>query len=227
MSRSTDKAYAAIYDALTAGRLRPGEHLAEERLAREIGVSRTPVREALRRLGTEGFVEFMPNQGGRVPSLSFEDIKEIFDLRVILEGYAASLAARKMSVEQIDELKQLCDGMEKAYIKRRVDYIQEISRGNRRFHRIVLEAAGGQKLSRLLPQLIEMPLVLDTYNRFTDDDMHRSMRHHRELIVAFTAQDGDWANAIMSGHIQSARNCYLQSVRERAANGNGSAVKSP
>lgn len=227
MSKSTDKAYAAIYDALTAGRLRPGEHLAEERLAREIGVSRTPVREALRRLSTEGFVEFMPNQGGRVPSLSFEDIKEIFDLRVILEGYAASLAARKMSVEQIEELKQLCDGMEKAYFKQRVGYIQEISRGNRRFHRIILEAAGGQKLSRLLPQLIEMPLVLDTYNRFTDDDMNRSMRHHRELIVAFAAQDADWANAIMSGHIQSARNCYLQSVRERAANGNGSAVQSP
>jgi DNA-binding GntR family transcriptional regulator len=226
MSRSTDKAYAAIYEALTAGRLRPGEHLAEERLAREIGVSRTPVREALRRLSTEGFVEFMPNQGGRVPSLSFDDVKEIFDLRVILEGYAASLAARKMTAAQIAELRNLCDGMEKAYAKRRSGYIEEISVGNRRFHRIILEASGGQKLSRLLPQLIEMPLILDTYNRFTNDDMNRSMRHHRELIVAFTAQDADWADAIMRGHIQSARNCYLHSITERAANGNGSATAS-
>lgn len=225
MSRSTDKAYAAIYEALTAGRLRPGEHLAEERLAREIGVSRTPVREALRRLSTEGFVEFMPNQGGRVPSLSFDDIKEIFDLRVILEGYAASLSARKMSADQIKQLKDLCDGMEKAYAKRQGNYIQEISHGNRRFHRIILEAAGGQKLSRLLPQLIEMPLVLDTYNRFTKDDMNRSMRHHRELIVAIAAQDADWADAIMRSHIQSARNCYLQSVKEHGENGNGAVAR--
>jgi DNA-binding GntR family transcriptional regulator len=92
-------------------------------------------------------------------------------------------------------------------------------------HRIISEAAGGQKLNRLLPQLIEMPLVLDTYNRFTDDDMNRSMRHHRELVVAFTAQDADWADAIMRGHIQSARNCYLQSFTERAAKSNGAAAK--
>ena len=104
--------------------------------------------------------------------------------------------------------------MEKAYAKRRSGYIKEISVGNRRFHRIILEASGGQKLSRLLPQLIEMPLILDTYNRFTSDDMNRSMRHHRELIVAFTAQDADWADAIMRGHIQSARNCYLRSIEE-------------
>ena len=117
MSKSTDKAYAAIYDALTAGRFRPGEHLAEERLAREIGVSRTPVREALRRLSTEGFVEFMPNQGGRVPSLSFDDVKEIFDLRVILEGYAASLAARKMTMDKIAELRKLATAWKRLTLK--------------------------------------------------------------------------------------------------------------
>lgn len=219
MSKSTDKAYAAIYEALTAGRLRPGEHLAEERLAREIGVSRTPVREALRRLSAEGFIEIMPNQGGKVPLLSVEDVIEIFDLRVILESYAASLAARKITAAQLDELSGLCDGMEKAFAKRRSDGIGEISRSNRRFHRIIIEATRGQRLSRILPQVIEMPLVLDTYYRFSTDDMNRSMRHHRELTLALAAHDPDWAKSVMRVHIQSARNVYLESIRRRGING--------
>lgn len=219
MSRSTDKAYAAIYEALTAGRLRPGEHLAEERLAREIGVSRTPVREALRRLSAEGFVEFMPNQGGRVPSLSVDDVIEIFDLRVILESYAASLAAQRITPEQLDELGELCDVMENAVAKRRSGYLEELSSGNRRFHRVLIEATRGQRLSRILTQVIEMPLMLDTYNRFSTADMNRSMRHHRELTVALAARDADWAKSVMRVHIQSARNVYLESIKNRRANG--------
>jgi DNA-binding GntR family transcriptional regulator len=229
MSRSTDKAYAAIYQALTLGRLRPGEHLAEERLAREIGVSRTPVREALRRLSAEGFVEFMPNQGGKVPSLSFDDIREIFDLRVILESYGASLAARQINAAQLHELSELCDAMEKAFAKRRSDYIEVVSADNRRFHRILLEAARGQRLSRLLPQVIDIPLMHDTYKRFSTADMNRSMRHHRELTEALGAHDADWADAAMRIHILSARNTYLESIREpkdaNVASDNGGATK--
>jgi DNA-binding GntR family transcriptional regulator len=217
MSKSTDKAYAAIYRALTLGRLRPGEHLAEERLAREIGVSRTPVREALRRLGAEGFVEFMPNQGGKVPSLSVDDVREIFDLRVILESYGASLAARKISKAQLDELADLCETMETAFAERKSDHIEVISTHNRRFHRVLLEAAQGQRLKRLLPQVIEMPLMLDTYNRFSTAEMNRSMRHHRELTQALAAHDADWAEAVMRVHIQSARNTYLQSIEQSSA----------
>jgi DNA-binding GntR family transcriptional regulator len=217
MSKSMDKAYAAIYEALTAGRFRAGERLAEERLAREIGVSRTPVREALRRLSAEGFVEFMPNQGGKVPSLSFDDVKEIFDLRVILESHGASLAARTITETQLNELGELCGSMEQAVARHRSGYIEEVSSGNRRFHRILIEAAGGQRLSRILQQVIEMPLMLDTYDRFSPADMNRSMRHHRELAVALTARDADWAGAVMRVHIQSARNVYLESVKHDAA----------
>jgi DNA-binding GntR family transcriptional regulator len=224
MSKSTDKAYAAIYEALTDGRLRPGEHLAEERLAREIGVSRTPVREALRRLSAEGFVEFMPNQGGKVPSLSVADVIEIFDLRVILESYAASLAAENIKPAQLSELDELCDGMEKAFAKRRPGYLDEISSRNRRFHRILIETSGGQRLGRILTQVIEMPLMLDTYSRFSTDDMNRSMRHHRELVAALAAHDPDWANAVMRVHIQSARNTYLQSIKQPRVNGARSAT---
>ncbi len=216
MSKSTAKAYAAIYQALTAGKLRPGEHLAEERLAREIGVSRTPVREALRRLSAEGFVELMPNQGGKVPSLSVDDVIEIFDLRLILESYAVSLAARRITAAQLDELGRLCDIMERAVAKRSRGYIEEISTHNRRFHRVLIEAAGGQRLSRILTQVIEMPLMLDTYSRFSADDMNRSMRHHRELTAALAAHDPDWAKSVMQAHIQSARNVYLESIRARA-----------
>jgi DNA-binding GntR family transcriptional regulator len=218
MSKSTDKAYVSILEALTAGRLRPGEHLAEERLAREIGVSRTPVREALRRLSAEGFIELMPNQGGKVPLLSIDDVVEIFDLRLILESYAASLAAQKITAAQLKELSELCSGMEQAFANRRGDYITEISRRNRRFHRVIMEASCGRRLSRILTQVIEMPLMLDTYNRFSVDDMTRSMRHHHELTVALAAHDADWAKSVMQAHIQSGRNVYLESIRRCGMN---------
>ena len=80
MSKSVDKAYAAIRQAIAEQHFQPGERLTEERLAEQIGVSRTPVREALRRLGADGVLELLPNQGARLPSWSMDDLSEIFGL---------------------------------------------------------------------------------------------------------------------------------------------------
>lgn len=212
MSKSVDKAYAAIRQAITEQHFQPGERLTEERLAEQIGVSRTPVREALRRLGADGILELLPNQGARLPSWSRDDLREIFGLRQVLEAYGAELAAARITPAQLQELRRLCEAMERLAAARTPGFIEEIAVHNRRFHRILLEAAGGARLGRLLAQIIEVPLMLNTYHRYSVADMDRSMAHHRELTQALAARDTTWAGAVMRAHIQAGRNVYLTSV---------------
>ena len=119
MSKSVDKAYAAIRQAIADQHFQPGERLTEERLAEQIGVSRTPVREALRRLSADGILELLPNLGARLPSWSMDELDEIFGLRQVLEAYGAELAAVRISPAQLAELRQLCDSMERLAAGRR------------------------------------------------------------------------------------------------------------
>jgi DNA-binding GntR family transcriptional regulator len=236
MSKSVDKAYAAIRDAIVEQRFQPGERLTEERLAEEIGVSRTPVREALRRLSADGFLELLPNQGARLPAWSVEDVREIFGLRLALEGFGAEAAASRITPDQVAELRRLCDAMERLAAGRKPGFIDEIANHNRRFHRILVEAAGGTRFARILAQVIEVPIVLKTYHRYSVADMDRSMAHHRELTQALAARDATWAGAVMRAHIQAGRAAYLTGLEAgdeplgvAAANGHdaGAAAAAP
>ena len=110
MSSAAEKAYEAIRDGIVGGVLPVGGRLREEELAGSIGVSRTPVREALRRLDAEGLVEFSPRRGAQVASWSDQDLDEIFGLRAVLESYGASLAATRIGGDALAELAELADG---------------------------------------------------------------------------------------------------------------------
>jgi DNA-binding GntR family transcriptional regulator len=112
--RASDVAYSSIRQGLAAGRWVPGSHLRESELAAELGISRTPVREALRKLASEQLVSFEPHLGVRVPGWSNRDIEEIFALRVELESYAAGQAARHATPAQVAELRELAGQIEQA-----------------------------------------------------------------------------------------------------------------
>lgn len=203
------RAYARIKADIHSGALPPGERLKEELLAERIGVSRTPVREALRRLGTEGLVDFEPNQGAVVAAWSLRDIEEIFDLRAVLESHGMRLSATRIADSAIDELESLADGMERAVAGGRgADAVERISRLNDRFHKIILEAAGNRRLVRLLASIVEMPVVLRTFALYSDGQLRRSFDHHREMIAALRARDPDWAAAVMASHVRAARTAY-------------------
>ena len=104
MSKAADRAYDWVRQRILSGEYPPGSHLKEERIAEDSEVSRTPVREALRRLSNEHFVKFVPNQGAFVATWENDDVEVIFELRAMLEGYAAQRAASRISEEQIREL---------------------------------------------------------------------------------------------------------------------------
>ncbi len=217
MARSVEKAYTAIRKAIIAQRFQPGERLKEERLAEEIGVSRTPVREALRRLSSEGLLQLMPNQGVTVPAWSSKDVEDIFGLRLALETYGVEQAAVRATREQVGQLESLCRQMEALVAEGKNGYLTKVADRNRAFHRILAEAGGGPLLGRLLFQVIEMPLMMNTYHRYSEQEMARSLNHHRELTQALRARDQIWAAAVMAAHIQAGRNTYMGSLATAAA----------
>jgi DNA-binding GntR family transcriptional regulator len=207
--RASDVAYSSIRQGLAAGRWAPGSHLRESELAAELGISRTPVREALRKLASEQLVSFEPHLGVRVPGWSDHDIEEIFALRVELESYAAGQAARHASPAHVAELRELAGGIERAaFGGPEPDYVR-ITELNNRFHGLIVAAAGNQRLISLVVTLVEIPLVVRTFARFNRTELARSVSHHFDLVEAIAGGNADWAVAVMRAHIHAGRQVML------------------
>ncbi|MBU2663935.1 GntR family transcriptional regulator [Actinoplanes bogorensis] len=205
MVRAKEGAYESIKSRILDGSYEPGAKLSEEELAAAIGVSRTPVREALRRLHAEGLVDWAANRGATMPAWSEQDLEEIFELRALLEGYGAELAAARISPDEITRLRELTTAMEESAASQAPDRADKIAVHNAEFHAIILSAGRNRRLSALLGAVVQTPLVNRTFRRYDDAAMARSMAHHRELIDAFEAGDRAWAGSVMRAHILAAR----------------------
>lgn len=200
--RAAEQAYRAIREQILAGDLPGGHWLREADLAREIGVSRTPVRESLRRLAAEGLVLYQQNRGMQVQSWRTKDLEEIFDLRTLLEPWGCRLAATS-GLADLDELDDLASGMDAVAAAARPD-TATLTELNNRFHASVLEASGNSRLQGLVASVVRVPLVSRTFSLYSRTDLDRSLAHHHEIVQALRNADPDWAEAVMCGHIRAA-----------------------
>lgn len=182
-----------------------GARLGEVELASFLNISRTPIREALRRLGADGLVELESNRGARVASWTAEDIDETFVLRALLESHGASLAASRIDDADIDGLESLCEEMERLAGERDGTGLERLNEANREFHSRIVAASGSARLPALVSSVVQMPIALRTFRRYSDEAMRRSANHHRELVAAFRARNSSWASAVMHAHIMAAR----------------------
>jgi DNA-binding GntR family transcriptional regulator len=206
-SRASDRAYAEIRGLILAGDVAPGATLTEEALATRIGVSRTPVREALRRLESELYVSRTETQRLVVAQWSLDDIAEMFTLRSMLEGHAAARASQRISAQTLDALHQCNARIITAAAAPSPDIASFLAE-NRRFHELILSAAGSRRLVTMLATLVEQPVVRRTASRYSAAELARSAHDHAELIQAFQARDADWARAVMTGHIRRAFHAF-------------------
>jgi DNA-binding GntR family transcriptional regulator len=205
VAQAAERAYLDIRAGILTGRHEPGSRLREAELARRIGVSRTPVREALRRLTADGLVEVSANRGAQVVTYSDGDLEEIFDLRALLESHAHARAAERLDAAAISRLSELADAMEELGTSDDPAARARIAELNREFHGTIIDASGSPLLTTLLQQVIQVPLVHRTFHRYTPEALARSFQHHREIIAALAARDGAWAGAVMRSHVHAAR----------------------
>ena len=204
MTRAFDKAYRAVRDGVIAGRFPPSRRITEQEVAEVAGVSRTPAREALRRLHAEGIVEFRPNQGAMVTAWSADDAEEIFELRAILESHGARRAAQRATSAQVATLRELAERQQAESLSRTEGHLQRIYEINSQFHQALQEAAGSARLSHALASILEAPLASKTFEKYTAEDLVRSSAHHLEIVCALESRDGEWAASVMRSHVLAA-----------------------
>ncbi|WP_174857035.1 GntR family transcriptional regulator [Streptomyces griseorubiginosus] len=200
-----DRVYGALLELITTRALQPGQHLVESELAGHLGVSRQPVREALQRLNTEGWVDLRPAQGAFVHEPTDAEADQLLTVRTLLEAEAARLAAVHAGSEGVAALEVLCAEGEKAVAADDVDGAVGL---NARFHAKVMELAGNAVLAELAGQVDRR--VRWYYTPIARQRGRQSWIEHRELIAAIADRDEQRATAVMRQHTEHTREMYHQ-----------------
>ena len=183
-----------LEEAILGGELKPGERLRAEALAQRFGTSRTPIREALLQLEGQGLVEVEPNRGAVVRTFDRDDVRDLYEVRALLEPAAAARAAQRISAPDLRRLDELCGDAS----------VEEQIVNNEAFHRIILEAAGSPRLEVAMRAASGIPRAFRSV--FWHDDRQRaeSMLCHRRIVSACRAGDAQLAEAVMRMHILGA-----------------------
>lgn len=201
---AADSAYETLRADILSGALPAEERLTELGLAERLGLSRTPVREAVNRLLIEGFLTRSPSDGLRVTALQADEVEQIFRIRLMLESYGARRAAEFATADEIAELFRLADEITaRTPATSEADY-DAMTEANTAFHRTIMQAARSPRLGSMLSLAVNMGLVLRTYRMYSAADMARQARHHHDIAEAIAARDPEWAEAAMSHHVIAA-----------------------
>ena len=201
-----DRAVETLRGRILAGHFAGGERLGEVELAGELGMSRTPVRQALLRLSAEGLVEVAPNRGARVVARSDKELEYVFELRARLEGLAARKAATRATEEQLDLLDDIARRIGEHAATRDMDRVYEL---NTCFHATLIDIADSATLATSVSGLVHAAVMARTQSSFDDAALQRSVNHHIEIVAALRASDADWAESVMRSHLLSARASLL------------------
>ena len=207
-----DVVFNTLRDAILIGKLVPGERLMENQLAEKLGVSRTPVREALRMLELENLVELVPRKGAQVLDMSEKDITNILEVRSALEGLATSLACKKMTKEDLQQLKNMEVDFEKAVADNDVDHFVDIDED---FHDLIFAATENDKLISIFRNLrIQLYRYRMAQAKNNETSMSTIVAHHRSIIRAIENHDAEEGASIAQGHIKYQTESILRFVRK-------------
>jgi DNA-binding GntR family transcriptional regulator len=213
---SADRALAALRELILDGDLRPGTRLGEVELADRLGVSRTPVREALTRLAAEGLVEIAPNRGARVATWTVAELEGVFDLRASLEPQLTGFAVARAGAEDVAALEELAQRMLAVGTPGPDQDLDALVPLNRAFHDRLIALAEHPALAAALAAAIHPPIVLRNFHTYDEASLRRSLAHHAEIAAAVRAGDPAWARAVMTAHISNARAVMVRAARQQA-----------
>ena len=204
-----EKVYLSLEEQIISQKLRPGESVTEMKLSRELGVSRTPVREALQRLDREGLIKLIPNKGAVVLGISEQDLIDIYKIRMRLEGLAARIAAEKRDEELCRELH---DNVELTEFYMTKGNIEKVKNLDSEFHDIIYRCCESRMLGKTLSELHRYIASYRKLSLAVSGRIDRSLSEHREIYEAIVGGNADAADALMSKHVERALENLLQII---------------
>jgi DNA-binding GntR family transcriptional regulator len=196
-----------LREAIFSGELRPGQTLGEESLAKQLGVSRTPVREALVLLRGEGLVETPPNRPAAVRTFTAHDLREMHSLRAVLEGYAARTATPNLTDQQLEELERSVERY--AAMTDNDAMLRELVGENFTFHNKIIEASASELLNSMIRQTTAIPLIYKSYMTYSRENRESALQDHRKILAALRDRDPERAESLMKAHVLWARDVAL------------------
>jgi DNA-binding GntR family transcriptional regulator len=205
--KTSVSAARVLREQILSGELGPGQVLGEEQLGRQFGISRTPVREALVLLRSEGLVETPANRPAIVRAFDIDDVREMYSIRAVLEGYACRIAATNLTDEQFAELQRSCDRYHE--LGQRDDQVRELTEENFRFHTIIQEAADSGRLLSMIRQVLAVPIVYQSYMTYSLANRETAWQDHVRVLDALRARDPELAETLMKGHVLWARDVAI------------------
>lgn len=212
-----EKILETIRDAILKGSLKPGERVSEPDLAERFGISRTPIREAFRQLESEGYLQVIPRKGAVVASLSERDIEEFYAIKIILEGFAARMAAEKLTEKDIERLESINDRLQQ--IAQEGD-VKTFFRVHNEFHEVFIKAAGNERLYEMINQLVMKFKRLRLASLSQPGRMDISVEEHRNMIKAFKKHDGEQADSLVRHAATIGADVLIQSMGKTGTDDN-------
>jgi DNA-binding GntR family transcriptional regulator len=211
--RASDAAYESLWQAIMSQVFLPGERLNVSSIARKLGVSLTPAKEALSRLAAEGLVEIRPRSGTFVTEISPDDVAETFDLRMALECLAAEKAMARFTGQDIDRLEQMLAEMARPMVSERDRVAHD--RTNVEFHNLIVENSANRRLIQLYRSLnahIKIARIHRSHERW-GERLADEQAEHREIVDALKAKDADRVRRALTHHIGRAAQNLIDDVR--------------
>ena len=204
--------FHAIREDILKGRYKEDDELRETTLGKELGVSRTPVREALRQLELEGLVKIIPNRGAFVTGISEKDVRDIYMVRSVLEGLCVQMAAEHMTKERIDELEEVLLLAEYYLEKGNMEQLTEL---DGKFHQILYTASESRILEHVLSDFHKYVQLARRNSVKTESRAQKSLEEHREILEALKENDAEKAEKLANTHILNVmKNLHLNQEQE-------------
>ncbi|ABB16185.1 MULTISPECIES: GntR family transcriptional regulator [Carboxydothermus] len=204
--------FETLREAIINGVLKPGERLMEVQLAEELGVSRTPVREAIRKLELEGFVVMIPRKGAYVAGISLKDVADVFEVRAALESLAAGLAAERITDEEIEELERVLVQQQSLAES---DRLEDIIRADTDFHEVLYRASRNERLIQIVSHLREQIQRFRTASLSQPGRLRLALEEHKEIVEAIAERNVEKAQALAREHIENAEQSMINGLKER------------
>lgn len=212
-SQVRDKVYERLRQAILKGRLQPGDRLVERKLAEQLAVSRTPVREAIRMLELEGLVSHLPRVGAMVARVNDMEVFEIYRIRAVLEGLAARMAAERIGAEQLEHLGVLLKYIEAYSAEGDVGNLEKV---HREFNDLIYKAANSQRLYGMITTLVDHITRFIRVGYSYPGRIPEATREHRQLVEAIKMRDGDLSERIAREHIDNSRRAYFREMAQQS-----------